>query len=59
MRDRRAWLSNKRASALSLALFLRLLQAIRTYTEMKQRVNLLRSAEAEEREFAFSRNQLL
>ena len=55
----RLWLSHRPTSAHSLSLYLHLLQRVRTYTQMKQRVSLLRSAEAEEREFAFSRNQVL
>jgi preprotein translocase subunit SecA len=53
----RTWMSNTSAASLSLTLFLRLLQVIRTYTDMQQRVNLLRGAESEERELAFTRNQ--
>ncbi|MBC7601858.1 MAG: hypothetical protein H7255_04255, partial [Ramlibacter sp.] len=50
----RIFTNRSRFSVLSLRVFLRLLQVIRTYTEMKQRVSLLRSAESEERELSFT-----
>lgn len=53
---RRLWLRGTRETTRSFAAYLRLLQALRTYTEMKQRVSLLRSAESAERDLAFTGN---